>query len=70
VLREEYQDVEVIKRDDLPYAVTEFRSLPGLVHKKEAFTPETGEWESYLVEKLFKSEKRHSGDSQIIPSQI
>ena len=57
VIKEKYQDMEVIERTDPPYVVTEFRTPLGSVCRKDAFTPDTGEWESYSVEKLFKNEE-------------
>ena len=57
VIKEKYQDMEVIERNEPPYLAIEFRTPLGSVRRKDAFTPDTGEWESYSVEKLFKSEE-------------
>jgi len=57
VVKEEYQDMEVIEKSDPPYVTTEFRTPLGLVYKKTLFNPYEGPWQGYDVEKLFKSEK-------------
>ena len=56
MIKEEYHDMEVIKKDEPPYITTEFRTPLGSVCKKMAFTPDTGEYAPYEIENLFKSE--------------
>jgi len=56
VVKEEYQDVEVIERNEPPYIMTEYRTPLGTVSKKEIFDSSEGPWIRYEMEKIFKSE--------------
>ena len=47
VLKEEYQDMEVIERNELPYIMTEYRTPLGTVSKKEIFDSSEGPWVRY-----------------------
>jgi len=57
VVKEEYQNMEVIEKSNPPYVTTEFRTPLGSVCKKMMFTTHEGSWTGYEVERLFKSEK-------------
>jgi hypothetical protein len=57
VVNEEYQDMEVIEKDEPPYVKTEFRTPLGSVHKSMLFNRSEGPWIGYEWEKVFKSEK-------------
>jgi len=57
VVREEYQDMEILQKDEPPYKITEFMTPLGSVRKTLLFTPTEGPWIGYEWEKLFKSEK-------------
>jgi hypothetical protein len=54
--RMEYNDVEVVTREEPPHAITEFRTPLGTVTLKTVFTPQEGPWIVYEVEYPFKSE--------------
>jgi len=56
VVKEEYQDMEVIERNEPPYIMTEYRTPLGTVSKKEIFDSSEGPWIRYEMEKIFKSE--------------
>ncbi len=57
VCREEYEDMEVIKRQEPPYEVTEFITPIGTCSIKLLWSVNEGPWLAYEHEKLFKSEK-------------
>jgi len=57
VVKEEYQDMEVVEKHDPPYITTEYRTPLGNVAKKEIFDTSEGPWIKYEMEKLFKSEQ-------------
>ena len=57
VVKEEYQDMEVIEKNEPPYIMTEYRTPLGTVSKKEIFDISEGPWIKYEMEKIFKSEK-------------
>ena len=56
VVKEEYQDMEVIERNEPPYIMTEYRTPLGTVSKKEIFDSSEGPWIRYEMEKIFKNE--------------
>jgi len=57
VVREEYQDMEVVEKHEPPYITTEYHTPLGTVTKKEIFDSSEGPWIKYEMEKIFKSEK-------------
>ncbi|MBF0527795.1 MAG: hypothetical protein HQK55_00715 [Deltaproteobacteria bacterium] len=57
VCREEYHDMEVVKRQEPPYEVTEFITPIGVCAIKLLWSVAEGPWLAYEHEKLFKSEK-------------
>jgi uroporphyrinogen-III decarboxylase len=57
VVKEEYQDMEVIEKNEPPYVKTELRTPLGSVYSKIQLNPEEGPWIGYEIELPFKSEK-------------
>lgn len=57
VCKEEYHDMEVVKRKEPPYEVTEFITPVGTCSIKLLWSVAEGPWLAYEHEKLFKSEK-------------
>lgn len=57
VCKEEYHDMEVVKRQEPPYEVTEFITPIGTCSIKLLWSVNEGPWLAYEHEKLFKSEK-------------
>ena len=57
VCREEYRDMEVVKRQEPPYEVTEFITPIGTCSIKLLWSVAEGPWLAYEHEKLFKSKK-------------
>ena len=57
LVREEYQDMEVVEKQDPPYITTEYITPIGSVAKKEILDTSEGTSVKYEMEKLFKSEK-------------
>jgi uroporphyrinogen-III decarboxylase len=57
VVREEYQDMEVVETNEPPCITTEYRTPLGIVAKKELLDTSEGSWVKYEMEKLFKSER-------------
>jgi uroporphyrinogen-III decarboxylase len=55
VVKEEYQDMEVIEKNEPPYIMTEYRTPLGTVSKKEILDSSEGSWVRYEMEKIFKS---------------
>ncbi len=45
VVREEYQDMEVIERNEPPYITTEYRTPLGTVSRKEILSAAEGAWQ-------------------------
>lgn len=60
VVKEQYNDMEVIEKEEPPYIKTEFRTPIGSVYKTMLYTTLEGPWIGYEVEKLFKSEKDYT----------
>lgn len=57
MIKERYQDMEVIERNDPPYKITEFLTPLGCISRKLMFNPYEGHHVGYEVEKLFKSKR-------------
>jgi uroporphyrinogen-III decarboxylase len=57
VVKEEYQDMEVVEKSDPPNITTEYRTPVGTVAKVEILDTSEGPWIKYEMEKLFKSER-------------
>ena len=57
VAKETYHDMEVVKRDEPPYEVTEYITPLGMCSIKLIWSVNEGPWLAYEHEKLFKSEK-------------
>jgi len=70
VVREEYQDMEVVEKNDPPYITTEYRTPVGTVSKKEIFDTSEGPWLKYEIDKLFKSEKDYPAIKYIMEHTI
>ncbi len=57
ICKEEYHDMEVVKREEPPYEITEFRTPIGTCSISLLWSVAEGPWLAYEHEKLFKSEK-------------
>ncbi len=57
ICREEYRDMEVVKRQEPPYEVTEYITPIGTCSIKLIWSVNEGPWLAYEHEKLFKSKK-------------
>ncbi|MCK4819668.1 hypothetical protein KA005_28135 [bacterium] len=57
VVKEEYQNMEVIEKSNPPYVTIEFRTPLGSVCKKMMFTTHEGPWTGYEVERLLKARR-------------
>ncbi|AFM24799.1 uroporphyrinogen decarboxylase family protein [Desulfomonile tiedjei] len=57
VCKEIYHDMEVVKRKEPPYEITEFRTPIGTCSISLLWSVNEGPWLAYEHEKLFKSEK-------------
>ncbi|MBA7646243.1 hypothetical protein ES703_54005 [subsurface metagenome] len=53
----EYDNLEVVTREDPPYTTTEWRTPVGIVSLKTMFRPEEGPWIVYEVDYPFKSKE-------------
>ena len=60
VVKDTYENVEVIEKHDHPYVLTEYRTPIGTVSKKTLFTTTEGPWIGYDTEKIFKEEKDYA----------
>ncbi len=57
VVKDKYDGVEVIEKNNPPYVETEYITSIGSVSRRTLFTTAEGPWIGYDTEKMFKSEK-------------
>jgi hypothetical protein len=57
VVKDKYEGVEVIEKNNPPYVETEYITPIGSVSRRTLFTTAEGPWIGYDTEKMFKSEK-------------
>lgn len=66
VWKVEYDNMEIVKREDPPHTTMEWRTPVGTVSMKTVFTPEEGPWIVYEVDHPFKRKEDYAAIEYIL----